>query len=221
MLYALLSDIHANLPALKASLKEVSKFKVKKILVAGDTCGKGPFPFEVISILREIGAIIIKGNSDKKFLSTRVSANKLTKKEFELVKFLSLAPETLWVDDKILLCHGSPQNVTDYIYPSITRESLLTKLDGFKKPEVLCCGHSHIPFVKEVDDVLLVNSGSVGKPIDGDPRGSFAVFELNDKEKWGRIIRFEYDLISLVEALKKKNSSKKVINSYLKGIKND
>ncbi len=220
MLYALLSDIHANLPALKASLKEISKFKVKKILIAGDTCGKGPFPFEVISILREIDAIIIKGNSDKKFLSTKLSANKLTKKEFELVKFLSIAPDTLWVDDKIFICHGSPLNVTDYIYPSITRESLLAKLDGLKKPEVLCCGHSHIPFVKEINGVLIVNSGSVGKPIDGDPRGSFAVFELNEKDKRGEIVRFNYDIAFLVEALKKKNSSKKVIDSYLKGIKN-
>lgn len=219
MIYAIISDIHSNLPAVDAFLKEVEKKGAEKIIILGDICGKGPFPFEVLKRIKEIDTIAIKGNSDIKFL-LNIEKKKLSEKKRELLEYLKSLPTKLWLDGRILLCHGSPQKITDYIYPSITKEALFNKLKGEKKPDVLLCGHSHIPFIKRVAGVLVVNSGSLGKPIDGDRRGSYAILNFSGTTKNAKIVRLTYDFTAIVDALKKSKASKKVIESYLSGTKN-
>lgn len=219
MIYALFSDIHANLFALEAALKDIKEKGVEKLLVAGDICGKGPQPFEVIKILKSSNCIAVKGNSDIKFFSTKTSKT-LKPKEKDLMKWLLSLPLIKLVDNKILLCHGSPLKVTDYIYPSITKAALLRKIEGFDSLKVVASGHSHIPFVKQIGKILVVNSGSVGKPIDGDPRGSYAIIKINGDKATGKIFRFEYDIDSFVSLLKKLGYSKKTIFSYKEGLRN-
>lgn len=220
MIYALFSDIHSNLFALESALKEIRKKGVEKILVAGDICGKGPQPFEVLEVLKSLNCITVKGNSDIKFLSSKYSKENLTLKKKELLNWLSTLPLIKFVDEKILLCHGSPLKVTDYIYPTITKEALLKKIEGFETPKAVATGHSHLPFAKKFGEILVVNGGSVGKPIDGDPRGSFAIFEIAGRKAKGEIFRFDYDIESFSSLLKKMDYSKKTILSYKEGLRN-
>ncbi|MCX7830249.1 MAG: metallophosphatase family protein [Acidobacteria bacterium] len=220
MIYALISDIHSNLYALQSAIREIRKRGIEKILVAGDICGKGPQPFEVLEVLKGLNCIAVKGNADVKFLSQKLSKNRIKTKEKYLLNYLSGLPATTLVDKKVLLCHGSPLKITDYIYPSITKIALLKKLNGFDPPKVLATGHSHIPFVKKIGETLVVNGGSVGKPIDGDPRGSLAIFELGSRSADGEIIRFDYNIDYFVLWLKNMDYSKKTILSYLEGTRN-
>lgn len=221
MRYALISDIHSNLIALNEAIKEIKKYKVEKVLVAGDICGKGPQPIEVIEKIKNKGFIAVKGNADIKFLSYYLRKKKVTQKDKPLLQYIHQLPVLNLLDENILLCHGSPLKITDYVYPSITEEGLKRKLNGFQNVKVLCCGHSHIPFVKKIKDVMIVNGGSVGRPIDGDPRGSFAIFEINQDHMEGEIVRFKYDIDSYVEILRKNDYPEKTILSYLEGTKVD
>lgn len=219
MLYALISDIHSNLFALEAALKEIEKKGAEVIIVAGDICGKGPHHFEVIKILSNFASFAVKGNSDIKFISSK-QKNTLKQKEKTLIDWLSSLPLMRFIDNQILLCHGSPLKTTDYIYPSVTKEGLLRKLGNFDIPRVLAAGHSHIPFIKRVENIFVVNGGSVGKPIDGDPRGSYALFEIDGEKVKGKIFRFNYDVGKFISILKNMNYSKKTILSFKEGLKN-
>lgn len=211
MRIAFFSDIHANFTALCAAITSAKKHKAAQIYFAGDAIGNGPHPVEVIRLLKEEKIVAIAGNIDRKIIEY-IKKGKKTKKllkdkkksnlgwtikqlgEDEVAWLMSLPPEieTEIEGVKFLITHGSPLSDEDYIYPSITTNGINTKLQG-RKPNVLVCGHSHIPFVKVVgDNIRIINCGSVGKPIDGDPRGSFVVIEF-DKDKFhAEIARFSY-----------------------------
>jgi predicted phosphodiesterase len=117
--------------------------------------------------------------------------------------------------------HGSPLGDTDYIYPSLTPEGLRAKLaEREARPVLLVSGHSHVPFVRQVDGVMVVNCGTVGRPADGDPRGSLAVVEVREAEGIrASILRFEYPVGEVVEAMQERGVPGVDPDEYLQGVK--
>ena len=107
----------------------------------------------------------------------------------------------------------------DAIYPSITRWGLEAKVGGVR-PDVLVCGHTHIPFVKRIGGVLRVNCGSAGHPVDGDPRPAYALVcaEAGAVPR-GRIVRFEYDRKGTIAALEKTSLPKGLQQDFAEGAK--
>jgi putative phosphoesterase len=208
--YLIISDIHANLEALEAALDDARQRGAAAVVVAGDLVGDGPDPAGVVDLLCRSAFPVIRGNVDDKVVETaRLSAAERAalsekRKKADLVRTVSALgpgelewiralPETLtlrFAGRRLLLVHGSPLGNTDYIFPSLTPAALEAKL-GSDRPDVLACGHSHIPFARRIRGVLVVNAGSVGRPVDGDPRGSYALVEVaKDRLPRGRIVRF-------------------------------
>jgi putative phosphoesterase len=238
MLIAFISDIHGNLPALKAVVDDAKVRGVNQIICAGDVTGNGPFPSEVCSYLEENKIPTISGNYDCKALSViqlgKPAAAKLQKKKRELLiwtakhikksaeHFLELLPQNLEKDlpggRKLLVVHGSPISNDDDIYPSITAEAFKVKL-GDTHPDILVCGHTHIPFIKRIGGVLIVNCGSAGQPVDGDPRPSYAVVSVDETAVNAHIIRFSYDVNEVVAALKNTSLPKGVQKDFTDGTK--
>ena len=107
----------------------------------------------------------------------------------------------------------------DEIYPSITDRALMRKLDG-AKPDILVCGHTHIPFVKRLNGLLVVNCGSVGHPVDGDARPSYALVRFKENSPpEGRIVRFDYDRDTLMARFAKTALPKGVREDFAEGTK--
>ena len=107
----------------------------------------------------------------------------------------------------------------DAIYPSVTQQGLKAKLSD-ARPDILVCGHTHIPFVKRVNRILVVNCGSAGHPVDGDPRPSYALVRTERSAvPRGRIIRFDYDRDLTITALKKTSLPKGLRKDFAGGIK--
>ncbi|OGB94583.1 MAG: hypothetical protein A2Z31_09890 [candidate division NC10 bacterium RBG_16_65_8] len=101
----------------------------------------------------------------------------------------------------IQVVHGSPLSDMDYIFPSITAQALAAKL-GPDRQQLLVCGHSHIPFTRQIAGVRVVNCGSVGRPVDGDARGALALCEFpGDARVICRIVRFAFPVEPLVADL--------------------
>ena len=238
MLIAFISDIHGNLPALKAVIIDAKIQGVDKIICAGDIIGNGPFPSEVCSYLEENKIPTISGNYDCKVLDVikhgKSTADKLQKKKKELLfwtakhirksaqTFLESLPssieEEMPAGRKLLVVHGSPMSNDDDILPSITSSGIKAKL-GDARPDILICGHTHIPFVKRFGNLLIVNCGSAGQSVDGDPRPSYAIVSADEATVHGRIIRFDYDISEIVNALNKTSLPKGIQKDFIEGTK--
>jgi predicted phosphodiesterase len=228
---AFLSDIHANLPALTAALAAARRLGAERVVAAGDAIGGGPHPTECIDLLRARKIPCLRGNVENKLLALAHDAAAL-KKARDKKKSAALAwtvdqlrPKDLaWIEGlpaelqlklggtKILVTHGSPVSDTDYVMASITPFALRAKFASRgpaaaswpPKFQVLVCGHSHVPFVKTVAGMRVVNCGTVGRPGDGDPRGSFALADFPGRGVVrARIVRFAFAIDDLAEDIEK------------------
>lgn len=239
MLTAFISDIHGNLPALEAAVEDAKARGAGRIVCCGDMTGYGPLPDNVCRFLKKRRIPTIIGNYDQKVIEVakqgKSAAAEMKSKKLKILmwtventskqslNYLAGLPAhiepQLPTGHKVLVVHGSPLSVNDAIYPSITRQGLDTKL-GDALPDILVCGHTHIPFVKRFTGILVVNCGSVGHPVDGDPRPSYALVRTEKGvETRGSIIRFDYDRKRTLTALKKAGLPKALRTDFAEGNK--
>jgi putative phosphoesterase len=236
---AFISDIHGNLPALEAAVADAKARGAGPVVCAGDMTGYGPFPDEVCRFLKEWRIPAIIGNYDQKVIAVakqgRAAAGGMKQKKRKILlwtaeylgdqsrRYLAGLPEridqTLSGGHKLLVVHGSPVSLEDAIYPSITQRGLEAKL-GDERPDILVSGHTHIPFVKRIGGVLIVNCGSAGHPVDGDPRPAYALVWA-EAGAWphGRIVRFDYDSDRTIGALKRTSLPKGLKKDFAEGSK--
>lgn len=220
MKVGLIGDIHANLPALEAVLKHAREREVETIWNIGDFVGYSTFPDEVVKKLREEDVLSIVGNYDLKVLKYRKKKKQWreSKKRKKLIaigwafknlskksrKYLDSLPQERRVKIKgrrILITHASPASNEESLRPD-TPEKRFHKLAKLAKADVVIFGHSHRPFSREVDGVLFVNTGSVGRPNDGDPRASYAILRIGKNKLKVKHYRVEYDVERAVAAIK-------------------
>lgn len=211
MRIVVLSDIHANLPALDAVLAAAGP--ADAIWHLGDVVGYGPDPDAVVDRLRAIGAAGVKGNHDAAaaggneidwfnpdarramdWTRARISARTVT--------WLAALPETQRIGECTLV-HGSPREpIWEYVTSVPVARANLAVLET----RIGLFGHTHLPgaFLEEDGRIeivgpgdgsvlelrgrrALVNPGSVGQPRDGDPRSSFLVLDTSaDAVTWHR-----------------------------------
>lgn len=217
---ALIGDVHANLPALEAVLTHAQQQDVGAIWNVGDYVGYGAFPDEVVKRLQREEALGILGNYDLKVLQFkrkkdkwRTSKHPLKFRAFQWAhehlskksrKYLRALPQEirLKIEDKsVLLTHGSPVSYNEPLTPA-TSETHLRELAHFANVDVIVCGHSHQPFARRVDNVWFINTGSVGRPDDGDPRACYAVLQLEPGRLCVYHHRLEYDLERATAAIR-------------------
>ena len=224
MRIAVLSDIHANLPALEAVLADAGK--VDAIWHLGDVVGYGPDPDGVVARLREVGAVGVRGNHDAAaaggneidwFNPDARRAMQWTREAISqpTLEWLRALPERRTIDD-VELVHGSPREpIWEYVTSTAVARANLLVLGT----TIGLHGHTHVPvaWIEDGDRVLgmrpdpaaplelggrraLVNPGSVGQPRDGDPDASYAVFEPEvGRISWGRVA---YDVGAVQRAMR-------------------
>ena len=212
MRVAVLSDIHANLPALDAVLAALGD--VDAVWQLGDVVGYGPHPDEVVARLREIGATGVRGNHDAAALGA-LGVEWFNPAARRAVEWTArrISPETrAWLADlperaelgEMTLVHGSPRDPTwEYV---TTTPDARANLAVLVTPYCLY-GHTHVPAAWREDDGqvealgpshgsalaldgrrVLLNPGSVGQPRDGDPRAAFLVLDTEMRRvTWHRV----------------------------------
>ncbi|OCX51047.1 hypothetical protein BEL04_20230 [Mucilaginibacter sp. PPCGB 2223] len=177
--YAVISDIHGNLLALLAVLKNIHARQIETIINLGDHFFGALEPEGVAQILRENPMLSIRGNTDREILESlgKVSQkDQMERVKAELspksIKFLQQLPLTLTVDDLIFACHGVPDNDNEYLLEKVTEkgvfvyndEELIEKTKGISE-RIILCGHSHVSRVVYLsNDKIILNPGSVGLP---------------------------------------------------------
>jgi putative phosphoesterase len=216
---AVITDIHANLPALQAALARIDELDVDGLYCGGDLVGYGPHPNEVCALMAERAIPTIYGNYDYAIARDLEDCGcaYITPHDRELGQrsvdwtlehtdqagkdYMRTLPFDLRFtvgDTSVHLVHGSPRKVNEYLFEDKPAR-LYERLAAAEEADVLVFGHTHKPWVHEYGGVLFVNCGSVGKPKDGDPRAAFVVLEAAPAGGTVRvhIERVEYDAASV------------------------
>ena len=241
MKIALFSDIHANLPALEACFEDIEKRQPDQIFCLGDLVGYNIWPNEVIRFIRQRGIPTIAGNYDFGIGRSSDDCGCAYKTEEEKAngavsiaytnqivqaaerQYLRELPKHIRIELEmqsgepisLLLVHGSPRKINEYLFEDREAASMLRILEG-AQADILCFGHTHKPYHRVLNSGTdsepyfrhAINIGSVGKPKDGDPRGGYVLLELDDKSRLGNeksirveFVRFEYDVEKAARAV--------------------
>jgi putative phosphoesterase len=220
MTIAIISDIHGNLPALEAVLADLAHRKPDSTYCLGDLVGYGAFPNEVIDRIRDQRIPSIMGNYDNGVGFDRDDCGCAYRDDGEKARgqeslmwtrdkttadnkaFLrSFVPEIRFeaAGKRILLVHGSPRRIYENLFEDRSLSSF-QRLAASSNADVIVFGHTHKPYVKDVDGVLFVNAGSVGKPKDGDWRVCYVLLTPGDPNPI-EFVRIEYDLNRMLQAM--------------------
>lgn len=231
MRYALIGDIHGNLPALEAVLAAIdARRDVDVVAHLGDLVGYAPWPNEVVSLLRSRSIAGVAGNYDSTVATdhdhcgcayedprqeelahlsygwTRARVTPETKAYLGGLPFrLDLRPlGGHRAGPTLYLVHGAPTLNTLYWKEERPDSFCLKMADrlGAKPGDVVAFGHTHLPWRRVVDGVHFVNAGSVGRPKDGDPRAAYALVELGGGPPRTEIARAEYDVAAAASAIR-------------------
>jgi predicted phosphodiesterase len=205
----LVADIHANWPALQA----VAAQPHDVCLFVGDLVDYGLEPAPCIRWVREQVRHAVRGNHDHgvaqnvvvngrtgfKYLTgiTRpLTRQRLAGADLDFLARLPVS-RTLTLDDHCyLLVHATPRDPLDEYAPA-DPDYWARRLQNVEA-DVVCVGHTHLPYVLEVGGKRVINPGSVGQPRDGDPRASFALIEDGRVE----LRRVEYPVEETIAAVR-------------------
>jgi putative phosphoesterase len=210
---AVITDLHANLPALQAVLRRIDELDVDGLYCGGDLVGYGPHPNEVCALIAERAIPTIYGNYDHAIardledcgcayvtpldraigqLSVDWTLAHTDQASKDFMRALPFDLRFAVGETPVHLVHGSPRKVNEYLFQDKPAR-LYERLAAAEEAAVLVFGHTHKPWMREYGGVLFVNCGSVGKPKDGDPRAAFAVLEAAADRVAARIERVDYD----------------------------
>jgi predicted phosphodiesterase len=228
---ALISDIHANLPALRAVLADIDdRANVDAIYHLGDLTGYAPWPNEVVSLLRERAIPGISGNydstvaTDYKHCGCRADTphdEELSHISFEWTRshvtpdtkmYLGTLPFRLDIrpfgghvsGPAITLVHGNQTLNTVYVTEDRS-DAFLEKMAkdlGSRPQDVVCFGHTHKPWQRTVEGVQFVNTGSVGRPKDGDPRAGYVLLTTEGSGLRVEFVRVAYDVDEVARGIR-------------------
>jgi predicted phosphodiesterase len=218
MRYAVLSDIHGNVEALQAVLKDIKTRSIDSIICLGDIVGYYPDPERCIELVQEHVDDCVAGNHDyaainridiQTFTYYAYAAMEWTRNHLsdKAKEFLATLPLTI-EKDGIFITHSSPSNPHDWIYVFPDSEDAVFEAFNSLVFRLNFIGHTHWPsiMIQEDDKIILhsdhsikldsknfylINVGSVGQPRDFDSRCCYAVYDTDRKDI--SLVRVPYD----------------------------
>jgi putative phosphoesterase len=221
---AVLSDIHGNASALDEVRAAIQSEKPDTVIVAGDLVLNGPEPAATIDGVRELeaeGAIVIQGNTDVAvadfdyaaafpWLTDGVPDTFRAAAEWahdelgdERLAWLRRLPSErrLRLDETMFLaCHASPGSQTQGFDQALDPSVILERVSR-TDARVICCGHTHLPDVRDMGWKMIVNDGSAGYVFDGDPTASWAIVEVDGDDVTAEIRRTAFDTMTVSNAI--------------------
>ncbi len=210
----LISDIHGNFEALQSVLENV---RYDTVICTGDLVDYGPDPLAIIDWVRDNRVPTVRGNHDNavamhvdcgcgykyKHLSEATREytwSRITEKEEEFLMALPTSLDFTFEGLKAMAVHGSPASFFDYVYPDTPSEKVEQMLKDVSC-DFLIAGHTHMPMMRKLSDLIILNPGSVGQPRDSDWRASCMIFDTATQRS--EVIRLEYDIDKTCDKIRK------------------
>ena len=219
MKFAIIGDIHSNKYALKSVLDDIKRKDVDFILSTGDLVGYLTHPNEVIHMLRESNVLSIMGNHDERVAHSKPMVLKTIESmtKDEVFSKGSLAFTNLEISTKnrdylknlprylklncngldLLMVHGSPNKIDDYLYED--GEKIIEVSKNIYE-DIIISGHTHIPYHVIKNGKHFINPGSVGKPKDRRPEATYMILNITDKIQ-SNIVQVKYPMDQIIKAV--------------------
>ncbi len=197
---AVFSDIHSNIHALDAVLAAIRSYAPDAVYCLGDIVSGCAFPGECVDRVRSLGIPVVRGNHDEDVAQMRRAGAALSGKDPNLNTAARLwtagvinGEQAGWLERlpfslteeieelKFRFVHGSPRKINEGIFPH-TADTRLRDIAKSAKFRVLCCGHTHYPFVKFHKGRWYLNSGTAGRPKMRSSLVNFAIATVRRKE---------------------------------------
>lgn len=220
MRIGIVGDVHGNLAALMSALAALRDCGVSAVLNAGDTVGYSAQPDECVRLLRQEEAVEVQGNYDEavayrlpdcgcgpargelaqlRAASLRWTQARVDDRTRSHLRHLAVLRWLVFEERNLLLAHGQ---VGQHGGSRLEAEQQAwARRAGETGADIVVLGHSHRPRIERLGRATLVNPGSVGKPVDGDPRASCAVVEIGGSGVQAQILRVPYDVEGNARAL--------------------
>ncbi len=224
----LISDIHANLPALEEVFYHLKENfgSVDYILCAGDLVGIGPYPNEVCNIMRKIKNLIcVKGEFDQAVTDGNLkgidpllaetikwTSKVITEENMDFLFDLDGYKTIKLGRFNVLLLHGSPD---DYLNGEIVKMEPLENLHRYfekTNADIIVCGQGHVPFLKEYNGRYVINAGSVGQPKDDISKASYVFVDTDNMEI--SFQRVTYNVTEVLNKMAEENFPETLINNF-------
>jgi predicted phosphodiesterase len=231
MRYALLSDVHANLEALDAVLADIdARGDVDAVYHAGDLVGYSNSPNAVVDRLRERAIAGVAGNYDSTVAtdhahcgcrSESARQEELAHLSYEYTRRTCTAETKRWLGGlpfsldlrprgghasgpRLVIVHGTPSLNTVYWTEDRSDEFCLKMAAsvGLEAGDAIAFGHTHKPWHRVVEGIHFVNTGSVGRPKDGDWRAGYVLLDLGEGDARVELVRVPYDLDATIAGVR-------------------
>lgn len=186
MRVALISDIHGNLVSFEAVLKDIEQQNLNEIVFLGDIATLGPFPNEVVALLKKLGCPCIIGNHETYLFKPTLGhkymrgtqwftdtltwcRGQLTPDDYKFLRtFEPIMKFSLGENSSLICYHGSPRSNVENIFATTSPAEVEEMLAGYKAT-VMVGGHTHIQMMRQHKGIMVVNAGSVGMPFEEMP----------------------------------------------------
>jgi putative phosphoesterase len=218
MRIAIIGDIHANLPALRAVIDDIARIGAEAIYCVGDVVGRGPHPNEVVEELRRLEIPTVQGNWDEAVgmdreqtganfanadgehdgnASMRWTAETMTDENRAWLRQLPATLRVTIAGRSVYLFHGSPLRANEYLWSS-RPSRVLARIASDEADDLFAFGHTHEAFHRVVGQAHFVAAGSVGCGTEGDARARYAVVYFGEPDIAIGFRSVDYDHVSVV-----------------------
>lgn len=185
MRYAIISDIHGNLEALKTVIEDIKKQNIDRIICLGDIISKGCHNHECLEIVRQISDAVVKGNNDVKFTKSLDeiagvgdldydhfywTQKQLTADDINYIRHLPMCCEFVLSGRKIRCFHATPSDINESVFNFTNYEKKLSLFEPSVYTtntiaDVIVYGHTHFTSYEKLYGKTLINVGSVGNSL--------------------------------------------------------
>jgi predicted phosphodiesterase len=220
MRYGVISDVHANLPALEAVVAELERIGVDAYACAGDLVGYGPQPNECVKAIRQLGAVTVAGNHDLIAIGqlSEDRCERLARQSLRWTRgvldeetrdYLGRLPQQAPLAGGVLVTHGSLNDPQEYVLDVERAAAQLNRLsEQLPAARILVVGHTHRAFATDGaskalgpganrrvslngSDRWLLNPGAVGQSRERLVRARYMVLDLERGEAIFHATRYD------------------------------
>lgn len=218
MRLAIVSDIHGNLPALEAALRDLAQVQPDRVYVNGDVVNRGPQSKECLDRVRALGWPVILGNHEEYVLKCRhgvpgedwhspfwLPVRRLAEDELTAddIAYLESLPRSRAVAlpglPAIRLVHGSLRALNEGLGPWMDDEDLLAAVNGASEPIVIGA-HTHRTFERRIGARWVLNCGAIGMPYNGNPAAQYLLLAVENGSWRAEFRAVPYDRTPVYEA---------------------